>query len=71
MEFENDNLARALIKTFLRILRCNQFFRGGIDFPVVKKKIKVNFFIKKPQIRYWFIPTNKKDEYILIKVENG
>jgi putative membrane protein insertion efficiency factor len=71
IEFENDNVARAFIKTFLRILRCNQLFRGGIDFPVVNKKIKVSFFIKKPQIRYWLIPTNKKDKYIIIKVENG
>jgi len=70
MEFENDNLARALIKTFLRILRCNQFFRGGIDFPVVKKKIKMKFFIKKPKIKYWLIPTHK-DKYIIIKAENG
>lgn len=71
MEFENDNFAKAFIKTLLRILRCNQLFRGGIDFPVVKKKIKVNFFIKKPKIKYWLIPANKKDEYIIIKVENG
>jgi putative membrane protein insertion efficiency factor len=70
IEFENDKFLRAFLKTILRILRCNQLFHGGIDFPVIKKKIKVSFFIKKPKIKYWLIPTHK-DKYIIIKAENG
>ena len=69
IEFENDNFLRAFFKSTLRILTCNQLFKGGIDYPVVKKKIKTNFFIKKPVIKYWLIPVNKKDEYIIIKAE--
>ncbi len=71
IEFENDSVLRAFYKSTLRILTCNQLFKGGIDYPVVKKKIKTNFFIKKPVIKYWLIPINKKDEYIIIKAENG
>jgi putative membrane protein insertion efficiency factor len=71
IEFENDNFLKAFFKTLLRILRCNQLFRSGIDFPVVKKKIKVSFFIKRPKIKYWLIPTNQKNKYIIIKAENG
>jgi len=72
IEFENDSLLRAVYKSSLRILTCNQLFRGGIDFPVVKKRIKQKtFYIKKPEFKYWLIPTNKKDEYIIIKVDYG
>lgn len=71
IEFENDTILRAVFKSTKRILTCNQLFKGGIDFPVVKKKIKTCFFIKKPEIKYWLIPTNKKDKYIIIKAENG
>lgn len=72
MEFEADTFLRALYKTVLRILRCNQLFRGGIDFPVVQKKLKFDtFFIKKPVIKYWLVPTHRKDKYILIKVNYG
>ncbi|ACM92250.1 protein of unknown function DUF37 [Nautilia profundicola AmH] len=71
IEFENDNLFRAVYKSTKRILTCNQLFRGGIDYPVVKKQIKTDFFIKKPNFKYWLIPTDKKDEYIIIKAENG
>ncbi len=74
MEFENDTFFRAFFKTLIRILRCNQLFKGGIDFPVVTKKLKFDtFFIKKPVIKYWLVPLHKKnkDKYILIKVNYG
>jgi len=72
IEFENDKLIRAVFKSLIRILTCNQLFKGGIDFPVVDKKLKHrSFFIKKPKIKYWLIPTEKKDKYIIIKAENG
>jgi len=72
IEFENDTILRATVKSTLRILSCNQLFKGGIDFPVVKKQIKkIPFYIKKPSVKYWLIPTDKKDEYIIIKAEHG
>ncbi|WP_456480214.1 membrane protein insertion efficiency factor YidD [Nautilia sp.] len=71
IEFENDLFFRALYKSGKRFLTCNQLFRGGIDFPVVKKEMKSVFFIKKPNIKYWLVPTDKKDEYMIIKVDYG
>ena len=70
LEFKHDSLIRAILKTTKRVLSCNQLFRGGIDFPVVKKKI-THYTYKKAKIKYWFIPTDKKEEYIVIKAENG
>jgi len=67
-EFENENFFKAFVKTLLRILRCNQLFRGGIDYPVIKKKINP-VFGKKEKVIYWLIP-KEKDKYYLIKVNN-
>jgi putative membrane protein insertion efficiency factor len=66
-EFENDNVLKALFKTVLRILRCNQFFAGGIDYPVIKKKIKPTY--GKMKVKYWLVPKGK-DKYIVIKADN-
>ena len=72
IEFENDSFVRAAFKSAARILTCNQLFKGGIDFPVVKKQLNnKSFFVKKPRIKYWLIPTEKKDKYIIIKAEDG
>jgi len=67
-EFENENFFKAFVKTLLRILRCNQLFRGGIDYPVIKKKINP-VFGKKVKVIYWLVP-KEKDKYYLIKVNN-
>jgi hypothetical protein len=58
----------------LRILRCNQFFDGGIDYPVVtfnppklSTSLKLNDFCGKMKIIYWFVPkdANHSQYYIL------
>jgi hypothetical protein len=43
-------------------------FAGGIDYPVIKKKIKPVYGEKKP-VKYWLIPI-KKDKFIVIKADN-
>ena len=54
----NPNIVRALISSLLRILRCNQLFDGGIDYPKISSK---NFTVTKtfgkvPTIKFWYIP---------------
>jgi len=64
-QFENNNILKASYYSFIRILKCNQFFAGGFDYP----KIKVQFnkiLFKKINVKYWYIPTTKND-YIIIK----
>ena len=54
----NPNIFKALFSSILRILRCNQFFDGGIDYP----KISCNHFTavhtgkKIPNITFWYVP---------------
>jgi len=64
--FENDNLIFATLKTATRILRCNQLFDGGIDYPKIKFKPNKLFYGKKIEIKYFIIPY-KKDIYYLVK----
>jgi len=69
LEFENDTFFRAFFKSIFRILRCNQFFRGGIDYPIIKKDI--NPIYSKKVVKYWLIPLkNSKNKFYLIKAKN-
>lgn len=62
---ENENIFKSLFFIFFRILRCNQLFKGGIEYPIVSKKIsKLNK--SKIDIKYWLIPIGR-DRYYLIK----
>ncbi|MBD3807539.1 MAG: membrane protein insertion efficiency factor YidD, partial [Epsilonproteobacteria bacterium] len=35
INFENNSLLSAFYNSFIRILRCNQLFDGGIDYPTL------------------------------------
>ncbi len=64
--FENSDIISATYKTTTRILRCNQLFDGGIDYPKIKFKPKKIIYGKKIEIKYFIIPY-KKDIYYLVK----
>jgi len=68
MEYETENFFKATVKSLFRILRCNQLFKGGIDYPVVKKKFLATYG-KKQKVKYWLIPQGN-DKYIVIKAYN-
>jgi putative membrane protein insertion efficiency factor len=63
--FDNSDVITATFKTTTRILRCNQLFKGGIDYPKIKFKPK-KIEYKKIDIKYWIVPY-KKDIYYIIK----
>lgn len=75
-QFEFNRADKALAQTTLRILRCNQLFAGGIDYPIVKyKKPSILQLCQSIQVKYWLVPKNKKLFYILkdfhfIELEN-
>jgi len=66
LNFENNSISSAFYHSFTRILRCNQLFDGGIDYPLLDrlsikpKKLDVD------SIKYWLVP-NKKNRYYIIK----
>lgn len=53
--FEFQNPCIALFKTLMRILSCNQFFKGGIAYPKIDTKINAHFMPPKTP-KYWLIP---------------
>ncbi len=66
-QFETNRVDKALMQSTLRILRCNQLFAGGIDYPVVKveppkvlQKCNHDF-----QVKYWFFPKESGKYYVI------
>ena len=62
-QFEFNVPHKALAASSLRILRCNQFFKGGIDYPLVEMYpqkpsclLTFNAEYGKIDILYWFVP---------------
>ena len=62
-QFEFNAPHKAFAASSLRILRCNQFFKGGIDYPLMDFRppkhlyiLKFNAFCGKIDITYWLVP---------------
>jgi len=63
--FDKNSFFKASYFTITRILRCNQLFAGGIDYPLVNLDTK-NVLYKKIDVKYWYVKS-KKNKYLLIK----
>jgi putative membrane protein insertion efficiency factor len=74
-QFEFNAPHKALAASTLRILRCNQLFDGGIDYPVVtfipprqRALRKLNGFSGKMKVIYWFVPKDlSRSTYFVLK----
>ncbi len=59
---------KALFYSTIRILKCNQLFAGGIDYPVVKKLFSSSLLTHKQTptiIQFWFVPKDKQSFYLV------
>ncbi|NQY93009.1 MAG: membrane protein insertion efficiency factor YidD [Campylobacteraceae bacterium] len=63
-QLENNTFFKAIYFTIARVLKCNQLFRGGIDYPIVKCK-NTNIIFKKIVVIYWQIPKKNNTCYII------
>jgi len=69
----HNGFLKAIFYSFIRILKCNQLFPGGVDYPIVYKVTaspplaphKLHY----RNICFWFVPKDKKSFY-LVKVFN-
>ena len=70
-QFETNRVDKAIVQSTLRILRCNQLFAGGIDYPVIKfnssKSLQKNQYNFK--IKYWLLP-KERGKYYVIKMHS-
>lgn len=71
-QFKFNPPHKALASSSLRILRCNQFFKGGIDYPLVDFTPQIqplpcnlNAEYGKIDIVYWLVPKSKNKFYIV------
>ena len=61
---QKDNLLIALVMSLWRILRCNQLFAGGIEYPMVRTRF-TNVQYKKIDVEFWFVPKDTKSFYLI------
>jgi putative membrane protein insertion efficiency factor len=77
-QFECNAPHKALTASTLRILRCNQLFAGGIDYPVIRFEAPQQHLLLRPsnrnygkiRIRYWLVP-KEGNQYYLLKDLDG
>ncbi|DAB37319.1 MAG: membrane protein insertion efficiency factor YidD [Epsilonproteobacteria bacterium] len=65
-----NNFFKALWYSVIRILKCNQLFVGGIDYPIVRKVFAAPSFvhvkrISSQRVVYWFVPKGTQSFYIV------
>ena len=66
LNFVNNSLSSAFYHSSTRILRCNQLFEGGIEYPLLDKLLVKPKNLKIETIKYWLVP-NKKNRHYIIK----
>lgn len=66
IHFENNSISSAFYHTLIRILRCNQLFDGGIEYPLLNKLITKPTKLDVDTIKYWLVP-DKKNRFYIIK----
>ena len=71
-QFEFNPPHKALLASSLRILRCNQLFEGGIDYPLLHFRPKQPSFLCNPNrfygkisIDYWLVPKDQNHYYVI------
>lgn len=68
-QFEFNTPHKAIWQSSLRILRCNQLFVGGIDYPLIRLD-NLKPLYKKITVVYWIVPKSiERDNklYYIIK----
>lgn len=66
LNFQNNSISSAFYHSFTRILRCNQLYDGGIEYPTLDKLRLKPTKLGVDSIKYWLVP-DKKNRYYIIK----
>lgn len=69
-QLTHGRLIQGLWASMLRILRCNQLFIGGIDYPVVSKRFDKLSMVRPFtcivfDVKFWFIPKSPLKYYVI------
>ena len=67
LHIRHTNLFKAIYLIILRVLKCNQLFKGGYDYPIIDYKPH-NIVYKKIKVTLWFVPIkNSKNKYYIVQ----
>lgn len=64
-QLENNSFFKAIYFTMMRLLKCNQWFDGGVDYPIITYKTMSNYPFKKISVKYWYVPLDSKRCYVI------
>ena len=65
-QLDNNTFFKAIYFTISRILKCNQLFAGGFDYPITRLRANQNINFAKIKIIYWYIPL-ENGKYLVVK----
>lgn len=65
-QLDNNTFFKAIYFTITRVLKCNQLFDGGFDYPVISNNRIKRVDYKKIKVVYWLVPTSD-NKYIVVK----
>ncbi len=65
----HNGFLKALFYSMIRILKCNQLFPGGIDYPVITR-LFITPSLSAPKqtpvsVLFWFVPKNRQSFYVV------
>ena len=66
LNFEYNSISSAFYHSFTRILRCNQLFDGGIEYPILDTFHEKPTKLEVDSLKYWLVPY-KNGRYHIIK----
>jgi putative membrane protein insertion efficiency factor len=66
-QFEFNRADKSLLASTLRILRCNQLFDGGIDYPIIRYTPPKLLCLSNDSIKvkYWIVPKDSEKFFVL------
>jgi len=67
-QFQKNTILVAFYQSTLRILKCNQLFVGGIDYPLVpchKLFSQASLVKHKVDVKFWLVPKDSKYCYVI------
>jgi len=71
-QFQTNSIHKALFYSLLRILRCNQLFSGGIDYPILHKKVD-NIPLKQSdrnfKIKFWLVKKSNSTFFVIKNID--
>lgn len=73
LQFKYNTFLKALENSIFRLSKCNAFFDGGLDYPLIERNFFISpIFVNKKMIKsaVWFVPNGKNKYYVVKQFKN-